>query len=291
MESPVCPLCKCQDNGILFYERGYSLFVCNSCELFFIDPYPQDVDIRHDHVSEYDFAELKISNAETKYLSEVQLYKKYFSLISLECKGAKSILDIGCGTGHLLERLVVYPGLLRVGIELNRDRAQMAKKIAGCEILQVPIEKYKCSGKFDVITMINVLSHIPSHDDLFNSLKTLMPENGKLILKVSEMKKDIKKGAVFDWEIPDHLHFLGLKTINVICEKYGFEVLKHLRTPFSDELFSRERFISPGRSAVRNYLKKVLVYTPLAISLLSKSYNMMYGKDIYSSFIVLGHSK
>lgn len=291
MKSPVCPLCKCQDNESLFYEKGYSLVVCNVCEQFFIDPYPRDIDIRHDHVSEYDFAEHEICDAETKYLSEVQFYKKYFSLIGLECKDAKSILDIGCGAGHLLERLSTYPGLLRVGIELNKARAQMAKKVAGCEILEVPIEKYECTGKFDLITMINVLSHIPSHDDLFSSLKALMSEKGKLILKVSEMKKDVKKGAVFDWEIPDHLHFLGLKTINVICEKYGFEILKHMRTPYSREFFSRERFISPGRSAVRNYLKKILLYTPFALSFMSKSYDVMYGKDIYSSFIVLGHRK
>lgn len=288
MQIPVCPLCKSENSEVRFSEKPYDLNFCNTCELFFIHPYPSDIDQQHDRVRDYSYEEIEIINPESKYLSEIQFYRRYFPLIDQECNGAASILDVGCGSGRLLELLRKYPDLIKIGIELNSSRAEMARKIAGCEILQVPIESFSIEKQFDVITMINVLSHIPFFDSLFSSIRSLMAENGKLILKVSEMSKDVKKGAMYDWAIPDHLQFLGLNTVNYICDKYGFKILKHYRIPFSDDLFSKERFVAPGRNATRNTFKKVVLYTPYALSLLKRFYNISHGNTIFSSLIVLG---
>lgn len=287
MTMPICPLCRNQDNAGCFSERGYKLLFCFSCKLFFIDPYPTNRNYIHSRVSNYSYDEIEILDSSKKYLSEIELYKSLFPLIYEECKNAKSILDVGCGTGRLLELLGMKRDLFRVGIELNTDRAAMARKAAGCEIYQVPIESFKPCTKFDVITMINVLSHIPSFDDLFISINSLLHKDSKLILKVGEMSKDVKKDCVFDWEIPDHLHFLGLNTIDFICEKYGFIVCKHDRIPRSNELFSINRWKAPGRSVTRNMIKRMVVQMPLALPYLAKIYKLIYGEKVYSSFIVL----
>ncbi|MGB3479114.1 MAG: methyltransferase domain-containing protein [bacterium] len=288
MKIPICPLCKSQDNKLFFSERGYDLFACNVCELFFIDPYPTASDQVYNHVSNYSYDEIEILDSKKRYCAETLYYKKYMPLIAAECNGVTSILDVGCGSGYLLKQLgILYPDTLRFGIELNKARAEMARKVSGCEIFQKPIEEISNHTKFDVITMINVLSHIPSFDTLFRSVQSLLQNNGKLILKVGEMKKDVKKNSVFDWEIPDHLHFLGFNTIDYICSKYNFKIRKHLRLPYSKELFSADRWRSPGRSAFRNAIKKVVVHMPFALSILGAFYDLIYGRKMYSSFIVL----
>ena len=284
MTLPVCPLCKTQDNEYCFSERNYNLRRCNNCELFFIDPYPENI---HNRVSEYNYDELEIVNPEKHYLASVQFQKRYFNIIDQEVRGTRSILDVGCGTGHLLERLGIYPDLLRVGIELNTDRAKMARQITGLEIWQVPIEEFSTNTKFDVITMIDVLSHISSFDKLFAKLRSLLQPNGKLILKVGEFGRDIKKNDIFDWGIPDHLHVLGLSTINFICRKYGWKICKHQRIPLSRDLFSPTRFRESGRSTMRNVIKRLILYIPFALPVLAKCYDVLKGQRIYSSFIVL----
>ncbi|MFC1692918.1 class I SAM-dependent methyltransferase [Candidatus Latescibacterota bacterium] len=287
MQIPICPLCKSEDNEECFSERGYKVLVCNNCDLFFINPYPTDGDHIHERVSGYTCDEIEILDPANHYHAEIQTYKRLFPIIAAECESARTILDVGCGTGHLLERLSIYPELYKIGIELNSKRAEIARKVSNCEIFQVPVEEFTSEKKFDVITMINVLSHIPSFDSLFYSIRSLISENGKLVIKVGEMKKDVKKRDIFDWGIPDHLHFLGLKTVDFISRKYGFNVIKHSRMPLSDELFSSYTWKSPGRSAFRNVIKDIVVHIPYALKVLARYYDLTHRKRIYSSFIVL----
>jgi len=286
-QTPRCPLCGSENNELTFSTKSYDLLVCNTCELLFINPYPSDIKKRHTIVAESSFEQTKILNASKHYSAEVGYYKKYFPLIEHECKDARSVLDVGCGTGHLLERLSKYSNLFRVGIELDSARAKLAMKYSGCKIYQIPIEKFTSEVKFDVITMINVLSHIPSLDQLFSSITSLLSEKGKLIIKIGEFPKDVKKGNVFDWGIPAHMHFVGLNTLDFICKKYGFTILKHQRILLSEDIYTRERFKSPGGSFLRNMIKLAFAYTPFALSLLKKSHDLRHRQKLYSSFIVL----
>lgn len=291
IEIPKCPLCKNQNNEKCFSIKNYDVFVCHVCELFFINPYPINSQV-HNKILDYNYNEIKILEPIKHYYAEVHYYKKYFSLITSECKNVSSVLDIGCGTGHLLELLKrKYPNLNCIGIELNTDRAKMARKVSSCEIHQIPVEKFSSKENFDVIIMINVLSHIPSFDKLFNTINSLLKENGKLMLKVGEMKKNVKKKAIFGWGIPDHLHFLGLNTINFLCNKYNFKIYKHHRISYSDELFSKNKWKTLGRSNIRNLIKKIIIFIPFALPTLAKSYDLIFGKEIYSSFIILSNSK
>lgn len=286
MKNAICPLCGSDENEKCFSERNYDVLACKTCELFFIHPYGTDV---HKKVLAYDYDDLKILDPMRRHIASKIYYKsKFLSYIENECAGAKSILDVGCGTGALLELLYeVNPDIQRIGVELNAQRAEFAEKAAKCKIYQVPIEKLSYEGKFDIITMINVLSHIPSIDNLFTSIRNLIAVDGKLILKVGEMAADVKKDAAFDWDIPDHLHFLGMNTIQFICNKYGFRVVHHEREPLSAELFSRSRWIAPGRSSVRNVVKRAIALTPFALSILRKLYDMRHENKIWSSFVVI----
>ena len=284
---PVCPLCHATSDHRQFSQRGYQVFHCSRCDLFFIHPYPSAAAEIHKRVMEDDREEMEVQRPLKQYIDEVYYYDKFFPMIEQESQSAKSLLDVGCGCGNLLERFAARPGLYRVGIELNRSRAQMAREKAGCEIHNVPIEEFNSNCKFDVIILMNVLSHVQSFDSLFLSLKSLLSENGKVILKVGENAENIRKTAVFDWEIPEHLHFLGLKTIGFICEKYRFQVLKHERWPLSRDLFSECYFRMPGRSGMRNLAKSLFVKLPPMLAGIRKCYEIVHGQSAQSSFIVL----
>jgi cyclopropane fatty-acyl-phospholipid synthase-like methyltransferase len=196
------------------------------------------------------------------------------------------VLDVGCGTGRLLELIAGQPEIERVGIELNRSRAEFARRISRCEIHEVPIEKFECRQPFDVIFMMNVFSHVHI-DPFFSAVHRLLQDQGKLILKVGEVTRTVSKHATHDWGIPDHLHFLGMRTASILAQKYGFRITRHDRWPHSQELFAASTWQAPGRSRLRNLVKRTVAGVPGALPVLAKAYELWHGQTIYTSLIVM----
>jgi SAM-dependent methyltransferase len=286
MNSVICPLCESTENQYKFLENGYSLLQCNNCELLFIDPYPYRQEDRHLIVQDYTFDDLTISAPKEQYLAEVEFYNEYFEQIANMINGARTLLDVGCGTGRLLE-LMKKKGVECAGVELNEERALVARSRSRCQIYQVPVEKLHSDKKYDAITLINVLSHIPSLPQLFQSINQLLNENGKVVLVVGEMRCDVEQGDVLGWSIPDHLHFLGMNTIRYISMRFGYNILVHVRKPYSTQLFSKFRFKAPARNLTRTIIKRIIFYTPFAIRFLKHRYDKKSGGRVFTSVVVL----
>ena len=287
LKMAVCPLCASQNGSPLFEESAYTLLHCEECDLSFIHPYPKNAKQHHDVVAEYDYTEMDVVHCATQYRNEQLFYERYFELIDAECRAAASVLDVGCGCGHLLERLAIHVRLERVGIELNRERAAFARKVARCEILAAPIEELARDRRFDVISLINVISHVPNLSNFLTRLRCLLTERGRVIIKTGEMRRDVKKSAIFDWEFPDHLQFLGCRTLDYICAKSGFRVRKHLRTSLARERFAASSWKMRGRSGVRNAIKSGLAHVPFALTFVASCYEAVHRGRIWSSFMVL----
>lgn len=283
MGRPACPLCGSDSHRKCFSLRGWDLLNCGNCRLFFIEPYPASIAASP---GGREPARRAVS-AQRQRLYDVQFYKVHMGFIDRWCRGAGSVLDVGCGTGLLLERLGRYGHLRRVGIEPAADLAEFARRWAGCEIHHVPIERFSSDGRFDVITLINVLSHIRPLAGLFESLRSLLAGGGKVIIKTGELESGVRRGDVRDWSLGQHLHFLGIGTMDYICRRYGFEILAHERRSYAQELFSRESFSTPGKTPARRMLKKLIAAVPPALPMLAKCYELKHGRRVWSSFIVL----
>jgi len=283
---PLCPLCGCRENEEAFVDNGCELRVCRHCGLFFVRPYPLCAN-RHSEVISGRLDGIDLLNCERRYAGEQLYYQRHFQLIDKECHGAQSFLDVGCGTGRLLELLSARTRLRRMGIELNAQAAQFARRVANCEIAEVPFEEFRTSAPFDVVSMINVFSHIPSLDGLFAALRATLAPGGKAILRTSEMSADVSRWNQLHWGIPDDLHFLGLNTLAFLCRKYGFEVRRHVRVPYEEELFLRSRWQQMGRRRLVNFAKRAGIRVPGALAAMKSIYRAALGGRLFVSFIVL----
>lgn len=288
MSKAACPLCRHLDYQRRFEENGHEVLLCHECGLFFIDPFPTNGDERQHVVSKYDYDDLSIIGTDKQQQGEHEYYLEHLGLIEEECAQASSLLDVGCGTGHLLALLGRNNSTTRrEGVELNAARAAVARNTCGCPIHEVPIERFSSAATFDVILMINVLSHVPFLHELFPNLGTLLSERGKLVLQVGEMHRNVRRNDVIGWGIPDHVHFLGLDTLDYVCRTLNWKIVRRIRTPYSAELFSMSRLRSPGRFGSINLLKLAVSKTPFALQTIRRAYEALAGDRVYSSFVVL----
>ncbi len=284
--SPSCPLCRSASTARAFSDGGCELRVCNICELFSVHPYPC-VSEQQLRVSSGEFPGIELLDCGRRYQGEVLYYDRHFDLIAQESAGATSILDVGCGTGNLLERFASRPNCYRLGIELNPVAAQVARTTAKCEVLELPFESFRGHRKFDVITMINVFSHISSFDAMFRSLRAALAPGGRVIMRTTEMARGVSRWNQLHWGTPDDLHFLGLNTLSHLCATYGFTAARHVRLPYEQELFRPSRWQQLGRNRWRNAIKHTAVRIPGALAAMQTLYAAALGERLFVSFIVL----
>ncbi len=81
---------------------------------------------------------MEVSDPETYYRASVEYYNLWFPLIAPEAGDAGTVLDVGCGTGRLLELL--SPEFVGVGIEPNPARAAKARQVSGAAIIESTFE-------------------------------------------------------------------------------------------------------------------------------------------------------
>ncbi|MGC4942620.1 class I SAM-dependent methyltransferase [Kribbella sp. DT2] len=97
--------------------------------------------------------------------------------------GGTEALDVGCGTGNLVRRLAsVFPAV--TGIEADVPTAELARRttegLANVRILNEPFDASH-RNRYDLITFVAVLHHLPLHATL-EKVRELLRPGGRLVV-------------------------------------------------------------------------------------------------------------
>ena len=136
----------------------------------------------------------------------------------------KTLLDIGCGAGHLVN-LARKNDMLALGLEPNKNLISLAKKIYGDDIsiLNMNAEQAKSlRRKFDTIVLIDVLEHLENDTSILKTINKLLNKNGRIILVVPAYQllygnRDKKIG---------HYRRYSKKDLIIKLTNNGFKIIK-----------------------------------------------------------------
>jgi len=268
---PVCDCCGSDAWQPLFAENGITLGKCAQCDLHSIEDIPEP-EARMTEMEEGHYASgsLEILDANRQIVAERVLTDRFQTFVDLARRHVDGghWLDIGCGAG-LLIALAQRAGFTGEGIELNADRRRAAATQTRAKIHGVPVEAVGYpDDSFDVISMINVFSHLTSPAETLTELHRILKPGGVLVMATGEMTEGVQKSHMLNWNLGDHLHFLGDRTLDRYSERVGFAVLERQRNWLPDEMFSREWLRMKGRSAKKNAIKTAIRVTPGGLALL-----------------------
>ena len=200
-------------------------------QLYKTEPIPEKLGIYYqseEYISHTDSKKTFIEKI-YQYVKKYMLQKK-INLIHKYTKNKGKILDIGAGTGDFL-KIAQENGWEITGREPERK----ARNRAGEKGVLLEENQEKINYKYDVITMWHVLEHIPDLENQIIFLKNHLTDNGILVIAVPNYKsKDaqIYKQFWAAFDVPRHIWHFSKKSIQLIFEEKGFNLIETKPMPF-----------------------------------------------------------
>ena len=186
---------------------SWNLMKCENCGLLFIDPQPTWEELSAHYPKDY-HAYLRKDSKITAFLRGFGLRNRVKSIVRKTAIQKGSILDVGCATGDFLHAFQTATGWDVMGLEIVPEAAAAARA-KGLTIIEKDLEDANLpDGSFDVITLWDVLEHMPDPAKVLRICYALLKPGGSLVLKCPDPSG--KEAALFKeswigYEAPQHL--------------------------------------------------------------------------------------
>lgn len=232
MEITTCYNCHSEKHIFYAAENGYSLVKCRECGLLYLKERPDNTQIsqahkqgRHTGLKELDHTGVFNDNKVPNYLKILNdIYK-------VDLGGKKSWLDIGCGHGEFIAALQEYSSgsICATGSEPNVHKQESARE-RGLNVGYFDLESHE--EKYDVISLLNVYSHLPDPPEFLKSLKKNLKQNGEIILETGDTADFAEKNHYRPFYLPDHLSFASERIVADMLSRLGFEIITIHKYPY-----------------------------------------------------------
>ncbi len=154
-------------------------------------------------------------------------YRQVIKLIDKFTKNRGSLLEIGAGSGGLLDILKHEFNHIH-GVEPNKKFCQFAKERYGLVLDNIGYENISEDRKYDVILALDVIEHVVSVRHFMYKVLQLLTDEGIVIL--STPNKNSLTARLLGkkwWHIrPPHLYYLDKQSFNALMDATGFKIMK-----------------------------------------------------------------
>lgn len=261
-----CPSCNsrefnnhmiCDDYSVS--QESFAIMKCSNCGLLVTSPRPGKDDIgsyyqSDDYISHTNQAN-NLINWVYKLARNYTLRKKFALIKRLASK--KSILDYGCGTGHLLNYIQQNNTWKTMGIEPD----EMARTIAISDhdlnivssISDLP------DKKFGIITLWHVLEHVHDLNETIQALKKHLSKSGSLVIAVpnhESLDQQIYQQQWAAYDVPRHLYHFNQLTIKELMKYHKFTLEETI--PMKLDAYYVSMLSEKHKSGKINYFRSIV---------------------------------
>lgn len=257
LQGVACDLCGSNRDQTLFTLRDmmqttsdheYRIARCRVCDLIYLNPRPYSWDIPGLYPAEY--APFKRSALGT--LARKWLHKRTVTELANLVQAPRRVLDIGCGTGELLEQVRKSGNPNVLGIEPSIQAARVARENRGLDVRTGTLEQCALpDASIDTVLISHVLEHLPSPRVTLREVDRILRPGGAVVIWVpnaASVPAKVLGRYWMGWDVPRHLYaftpgslhrLIGTTSLQpgeILHEKHGIEWSWGLR------LWAAERF-------------------------------------------------
>jgi 2-polyprenyl-3-methyl-5-hydroxy-6-metoxy-1,4-benzoquinol methylase len=228
-----CLICKGSNHQPVFHEFGIDILRCQRCRHVFssytADPHYQE------------FWGSEVEPGDHKYWSQerMPMYRDFQRRFIAGRSGR--LVDMGCGLGFFLKSMARYSQWESHGCEISPSAAAYARNTLGLKnVINSRLESVDLPLRsFDVITMWDVIDHIPYPDDLLNRCHQLLKNGGLCFIRTPNVDVQLTrarlKQSLFGMkpdstylQARDHVHQYSVDSIYRLLERNRFTRIKFI---------------------------------------------------------------
>ena len=228
-ENVTCPLCGL-DNIELFLQDGHFRLVrCKRCGLVYINPRPPRKKLHRKNNTSVNANEEMMDHI--GYISFSHLHelkaRKFLGMIKKH-KNRGKLLDVGCAAGFFLNS-AKHEGFEPFGVETSENLASFAKREFKLNIFCGTLREAGFPDEsFEIVTMLDVLSHLSKPVDDLNEIFRILQKDGLLLIETGN-KGDLNAKIITRFGdtmgSPNHLYHFGEHSLMKLLDLTGFECL------------------------------------------------------------------
>jgi 2-polyprenyl-3-methyl-5-hydroxy-6-metoxy-1,4-benzoquinol methylase len=241
-----CKTCGSAAIGVYLRSDVGEILQCASCETVFLSPERQETAAESLYAQDY-FTEREgyffhdgVADASGQESPHIADFRAGLGLIEAHARKSGSLLDVGCATGSFLS-LARAKGWECRGVEVSPFAAARARERTGCEIFCGELEEAPFAhDAFDVITMWDLLEHLPDPLGGLEKARALLKPSGLLLVNtpnenslLRQVARLLYRGSGGFITAPVnrlyhryHLYYFVAGALTALLQRAGFEVVE-----------------------------------------------------------------
>ncbi len=232
--------------GVRIPSGPYSLVRCARCGRRMLDPIPSDTDLAAAYNRQY------YGEGESKFIAPIEAFVEHFrgsrareaerltSGIARVPGEPRRVLDIGCGSGQFLARLIPL-GHEAHGTEFSEETGRRAVAVRGLWLHVGPLRPDTYPPRyFDLISIWHVLEHLRDPDEALRWCREWLRPGGFLTLavpNVSSWQARLFRGAWFHLDPPRHLQHFVPASLRLALQSAGFRLIRVRHLSWEQNLY------------------------------------------------------
>lgn len=226
-----CPWCGCSDWSPLIVDDGVPVARCKRCGIAFAIVIPTLQHLRDYYTEQFAderYWEKELASARPwlhrHLLARIRRYKP---------KGA--LLDVGCSFGFFIN-MARQIGYSVIGVEISEPAANYARNKLGLNVFWGTLEEASLEDEsVDVVTLIDVLEHIPEPMTTLREIRRVLRSGGLLVIRVPNFKfhwlktlllRALKRRNFIGLDSRNHVNHFTIGALINGLQQLGFEVVE-----------------------------------------------------------------
>lgn len=219
-----CLICDGARHEAIFTELGTDILRCKTCGHVFSSFRPDP------HYSGYWGENVEVSENYYWSRARARMHRDFSERFIAGRSGR--LLDMGCGLGYFLKAMAPHGDWDAYGREISPAAVRHAREHLG-------LQRVTCGALenadfprdyFDLVTMWDVLDHIPQPDPVLSHCHALLKDGGALFIRTPNVATQLLRSRIMQRMQPDqrhlsatdHPHFYSMRSIRALLNRNGF---------------------------------------------------------------------